>query len=105
MPCITDREGYFVLNNNRVIKLKNGRLVLAVAMHQSPGEEKFSNVGRLWSYFSDDNGKAWKASAEVANPGKIVTQEPGLVELKNGDILMFIRTTAGVQYFSYSKDK
>jgi len=34
-----------------------------------------------------------------------VTQEPGLLELKNGDILMFIRTTAGVQYFSCSKDK
>src|SRR5688500_17691380 len=28
-PCITDREGYFVLNNNRVIQLKNGRLLLA----------------------------------------------------------------------------
>ena len=103
--CITDKEGYFVLNNNRVIQLKTGRLLLAVALHQIPGCEKPSNVGRLWSYYSDDNGKTWKASAEVANQGNIVTQEPGLVELKNGDILMFIRTTAGVQYFSYSKDK
>lgn len=104
-PCITDKEGYFVLNNNRVIQLKNGRLVLAVALHQSPGDQKFSNLGRLWSYYSDDNGKTWKASIEVANPGKIVTQEPGMVELKNGNILMFARTTAGAQYFSYSKDK
>lgn len=104
-PCITDKEGYFVLNNNRVIQLKNGRLVLAVALHQSPGDQKFSNLGRLWSYYSDDNGKIWKASVEVANPEKIVTQEPGMVELKNGNILMFARTTAGVQYFSYSKDK
>lgn len=104
-PCITDKEGYFVLNNNRVIQLKNGRLILAVALHQSPGDEEFSNIGRLWSYYSDDNGKTWKASAEVANPGKIVTQEPGVIELKNGNILMFARTTAGVQYFSYSKDQ
>jgi sialidase-1 len=103
--CITDKEGYFVLNNNRVIQLKNGRLLLAVALHQSPGDEKFSNVGRLWSYYSDDNGKTWTVSAEVSNQGNIVTQEPGLVELMNGDILMFIRTTAGVQYFSYSKTK
>ncbi len=103
--CIPDKEGYFVLNNNRVIQLKNDRLMFAVALHQSPGETKFSNAGRLWCYFSDDNGKTWKASAEVPNQGKIVTQEPGLTELKNGDILMFIRTTAGVQYFSCSKDK
>ena len=104
-PCITDKAGYFVLNNNRVIQLENGRLVLAVALHQSPGDQKFSDIGRLWSYYSDDNGKTWKASAEVANHEKIVTQEPGMVELKNGNILMFARTTAGVQYFSYSKDK
>jgi sialidase-1 len=105
VPCITDKPGYFVLNNNRVIQLKSGRLLQAVALHQSPGETKSANVGRLWSYFSDDNGKTWKSSQEVANPGAVVTQEPGMVELKNGDVLMFIRTTAGVQYFSFSKDK
>jgi Neuraminidase (sialidase) len=79
--------------------------VLAVALHQSPGEAKFSQVGRIWSYYSDDNGTTWKTSREVPNPGKIVTQEPGVIELKNGNILMFIRTTAGVQYFSCSKDR
>lgn len=104
-PCITDKKGYFVLNNNRVIQLESGRLLLAVALHQSPGDQKFSDLGRLWSYYSDDNGKTWNASVEVANPGKVVTQEPGLIELKNGNVLMFARTTAEVQYFSYSKDK
>jgi len=103
--CMTDKEGYFVLNNNRVIQLKNGRLLFAVALHQSPGEEKANSVGRLWSYFSDDNGATWKPGEEVANPENIVTQEPGLIELKNGDIMMFVRTMSGVQYFSYSKDK
>lgn len=104
-PCITDKKGYFVLNNNRVIQLRNGRLLLAVALHQVPGQTKFSEAGRLWSYFSDDNGRTWKAGNEVPNPSGIVTQEPGMVELKNRHILMFIRTNAGAQYFSYSKDK
>jgi sialidase-1 len=27
-PCISDQEGYFVLNNSRVIQLKNGRVLL-----------------------------------------------------------------------------
>ena len=104
-PCITDKKGYFVLNNNRVIQLRDGRLLLAVAMHQNPGEMKFSPMGQQYSYFSDDNGKTWKSSQEVPNPGSIVTQEPGMVQLKNGDILMFIRTNAGAQFFSHSKDK
>lgn len=104
-PCITDRKGYFVLNNNRVIQLKNGRIILAVAMHQSPDAPKFSVVGRIWSYFSDDNGRTWKSGREVSNPKVIVTQEPGMIELKSGAILMFMRTASGVQYFSYSEDK
>jgi len=103
--CIPDKEGYFVLNNNRVIQLKNGRIMLAVAMHGIPGDPEFHRVGRLWSYFSDDNGRTWKAGEEVPNPGNIVTQEPGLIELKNGDIMMYVRTTANVQYFSFSKDR
>ncbi|MEO5996459.1 MAG: sialidase family protein [Chitinophagaceae bacterium] len=103
--CITDKPGYFVLNNNRVIQLKNGRILLAVALHQSPGDTTFARIGRLWSYYSDDNGITWKASSEIPNPGKIVTQEPGLMELKNNELLLFARTTANVQYFSYSKDK
>jgi len=105
VPCIPDKEGYFVLNNNRVIQLKSGRIMLAVAMHGIPGDPEFHRVGRLWSYFSDDNGRTWKSSDEVPNPGAIVTQEPGLIELKNGDIMMYVRTTANVQYFSFSKDK
>lgn len=104
-PCITDKKGYFVLNNNRVIQLENGRLLLAVAMHHNPDQIKFSALGHLWCYFSDDNGRTWKSSQEVPNSGNIVTQEPGLIELKNGEILMFIRTNAGAQYLSRSKDK
>jgi sialidase-1 len=105
IKCITDKEGYFVLNNNRVIQLKNGRLLLAVAMHGIPGDKTFYRIGRIWSYFSDDNGRSWKPGQEVPNPGQIVTQEPGLIELKNGEVMMFMRTTAGVQYFSFSGNK
>jgi Neuraminidase (sialidase) len=103
-PCITDKKGYFVLNNDRVIQLKNGRLLMPVSLHVEPGE-KWSNRGKIFCYYSDDNGKNWKSSTEVPNPDKIITQEPGVVELKNGEIFMFIRTNAGVQYASYSKNR
>jgi len=104
-PCISNGKGYFVLNNDRVIQLNNGRIILPVAMHQSLDAPKFSIVGRVWCYFSDDNGRSWKSSREVPNPKAIVTQEPGVIQLKNGTILMFMRTSSGVQYFSFSEDK
>ena len=104
IPCITDKKGYFVLNNDRVIQLKNGRIVMAVALHQTPEEMKWHNNGRLFSYYSDDNGQTWKAGGEVANPNNITLQEPGLVELKTGDVMMIIRSSGGVQHKSYSKD-
>jgi sialidase-1 len=81
IPCITDKPGYFVLNNNRVIQLKNGRLVFAVALHQVPGQKQHSRIGRLWGYYSDDNGRNWTSTPEIANPDSIETQEPGVVEL------------------------
>lgn len=104
VPCITDKKGYFVLNNNRVIQLKNGRILMAVNLYNI-AEGSILNKGSLWSYYSDDNGLTWKSGIEVPNPDKFLTQEPGIVELKNKDILMIIRSNPGVQCISYSKDK
>jgi predicted neuraminidase len=42
---------------------------------------------------------------EVPNPSGVVAQEPGVVELKDGAIMMFIRASGGFQQFSHSKDK
>ncbi|CAG5018566.1 hypothetical protein DYBT9275_06027 [Dyadobacter sp. CECT 9275] len=102
--CITDRKGYFVLNNNRVIQLKSGRLLMAVAMHRSL-DGKWQAKATLFSYFSDDNGVTWKSGEAVPNTSDIITQEPGVVELKDGRIMMFIRTDSGFQQLSYSKDQ
>ena len=104
IACITDKKGYFVLNNNRVIQLKNGRLLMAVALHENT-EGKFNQIGRLFPYYSDDNGATWHCGEEVSNPSGIVTQEPGVIELKDGTVMMFIRAGGGFQQLSYSKDK
>ena len=105
VSCIRDRRGYFILNNNRVIQLKTGRLLMAVALHKVPGDDKWLNNAKLFSYYSDDNGHSWHSGKEVPDPGEVIMQEPGVVELRNGNILMFIRTHSGFQYLSYSKDK
>ncbi|MBR6436210.1 MAG: exo-alpha-sialidase, partial [Thermoguttaceae bacterium] len=48
----------------------------------------------------------WVRSGEAVNPNpkKIVFQEPGLIKLSDGRILMYIRADAGCQYVSYSSD-
>lgn len=104
VTCITDKKGYFVLNNNRVIQLKNGRLLMPVAWHQTPAGVHFNERGKLYVYRSDDQGKSWTSSAEVANPDGVVTQEPGLIALKKNVLMMIIRTNAGFQYQAFSKD-
>ncbi|AHF14608.1 sialidase [Niabella soli DSM 19437] len=105
VDCITDQQGYFVLNNDRVIQLSDGRLLLAVAKHSSPADTKWQEKGALFAYYSDDNGKTWTAGKQVPTPATIITQEPGLVALKDGRILMYIRASGGSQYASYSKDR
>lgn len=103
IQIITDKEGYFVLNNDRVIQLENGRLIMAVALHHTPNG-KWTDKADLYAYYSDDNGRTWRSSAKVPNNTDVITQEPGLIELKNGDLLMYIRASQGAQQLSYSND-
>jgi len=108
-PCITDEIGYYVLNNDRVIQLSGGRLVMPVALHNKPGWTSPDWKGTVLCYLSDDNGASWRRSKD-ARKGfdeqgrRIVTQEPGVVELAGGRLMMFCRTDAGSQYLSYSGD-
>jgi hypothetical protein len=106
--CITDKVGYYVLNNDRAVQLRNGRLVLPVAWHQGPGQDR-DTAGVIMCYISDDNGKTFRRSKDsfkgYAPDGRRITvQEPGVVELKDGRLMMFMRTNAASQYISYSQD-
>jgi sialidase-1 len=106
--CITDEVGYYVMNNDRAVQLKSGRLVLPVAWHQGPGQPR-DTAGVIMCYLSDDNGKTFRRSKDsfkgYAPDGRRITvQEPGVVELKDGRLMMFMRTNAGSQYISYSQD-
>ncbi len=106
--CITDEVGYYVLNNDRAVQLRSGRLILPVAWHQGPGKARDS-AGIVLCYLSDDGGKTWRRSKDPfkghAPDGRRITlQEPGVVELKDGRLMMFIRTNAGSQYICHSPD-
>ncbi len=110
IEVITDEIGYYVLNNDRVIQLKDGRLIMAVALHNSEAHEKPNWDGHVMCYYSEDSGKTWKRNTTILAPERdngtrLIAQEPGLIELKDGRLMMFIRSNAGAQLFSYSEDR
>ena len=97
--CLPD-SGYFVVNNDRLVRLKSGRLIFPTSLHINQ-----VGVGIIRCYYSDDEGKSWQRSKDAANPDTATTQEPGVIELKDGRVMLFCRTESGVQYISYSADQ
>ena len=113
VSCIA-APGYFVLNNDRVIQLKNGRIVVPVAYHRAKLDTKdpenyeaFDSTAIALYYLSDDGGKTWKESENwLTLPawGESGLQEPGLIELKGKRLLGWARTSIGRQWEMKSSD-
>jgi len=110
--------GYYVVNNDRVIQLSSRRLIVPAALHTacaggpltSPAASVLSPYGQIFCYLSDDAGATWRRSREVlpeAHPGgeRVMVQEPGLIELQDGRVMIFSRSDAGSQYIAYSSDQ
>jgi Neuraminidase (sialidase) len=109
---IVAAPGYFVLNNDRVVQLSSGRLVVPVAFHRSRLADPHSSKsfdGRaitMW-YYSDDEGQTWQESASWwAIPARSGSglQEPGIVELADGKLFSWARTDQGAQFGFTSTD-
>lgn len=103
--CHYDREGYYVTNNDRIIQLSDGRLIVPSALHNTPDKKNFENNAEIVCHYSDNSGKKWKRSTAILKSETAVVQEPGIVELKDGRIMMFCRTDQGCQYVSFSSDR
>jgi hypothetical protein len=105
VQCVSD-DGYWVLNNDRVVELPNGRLVMPLALHERLGDD-YNPRGKAMTYFSDDAGRRWRRSRnilECPTDSRMGFQEPGVVRLSDLRLMMFIRTRLGRQYLSYSSD-
>ena len=102
---ITKEKNYYVMNNHRVIQLKSGRL-LAPLSFVPDVSKRLQYSWTVVNYYSDDNGQTWRASKGMVRMPKYPTgaQEPGLVELKDGSVMMIIRNQHERVYKSFSKD-
>ena len=109
---VTTLAGYHVVNNDRVLRLASGRLLVPSALHTDPAstatETQFNAKGALVCYYSDDDGRTWhKDQMPVPTMAQrtVTFQEPGVVQLTDGRIMMYIRTDKGCQYASWSRDE
>ncbi|MCM8822065.1 MAG: glycoside hydrolase [Candidatus Omnitrophica bacterium] len=115
---IACEPGYYVVNNDRMIQLKCGRIIFPAALHRyrgpsavMPGEEPKSflaSPGIILFFFSDDGGTRWCES--LTNyyrcfPSGHGLQEPGVIELKDKRLWSWTRPGAeGRQWESFSDD-
>lgn len=110
----TPQEGFFVVNNDRVVRLKSKRILIPAACHRTgrfgEGDESFLDYrSEVVFFYSDDDGYSWQAAE-----GKCCMpymrnctsglQEPGVVELSPGILWGFARTDLGRQYEMFSMD-
>jgi len=104
--CTIPQDGYYVVNNDRVVQLSSGRLAVPAALHPVI-DGQWSSRGMSMCFLSDDDGATWRRSeSELHAPEGVGSglQEPGAIELKDGRLMMLMRTTAGCQFRSDSED-
>lgn len=109
---VSQMEGYHVVNNDRVMQLKSGRIIVPANLHSGFDETgtkvtKFSFKAIPFVYYSDDEGKTWQKDNTTIVPTDnrtLVLQENGVVELKDGRVWMYMRTLHDYQYGCFSTD-
>ena len=97
-------DGYYILNNNRVIRLSNNRIIIPLACHMTScidGKLYFDERGTVFFYYSDDDGYTWNRSSTMltlpSTHTKTGLQEPGVIELPNGVLYAYFRTDQMLQ--------
>lgn len=99
---------YYILNNDRVIRLLNGRILLPLALHTRHNTDLELSPGVVLFVCSDDDGKTWKQVGDKLscpfpnNP--LGFQEPGLFQMDDGTLWLYIRTGLGFQFQAFSTD-
>ncbi|MBE6597606.1 MAG: exo-alpha-sialidase [Ruminococcaceae bacterium] len=105
--CI-DEGDYYVINNDRVVRLRSGKIVIPAARHPVH-EREGEGIGRANFFVSDDDGRSFrKTSCELVTPFPEVSkglQEPGIYQLPSGRIWAYFRTNFGCQFESFSDDE
>lgn len=101
---VTPETGYHIMHNDKLVQLSSGRIIAPVEYSfATTTDDHAGYVSYTW--YSDDNGYSWNKSENVVNMLPVETQEPHVVELKDGRLLMLMRTYSGYVAKSHSTDQ
>ena len=98
---------YLCVLNNALVQLGNGRLICPGSFHRHKKNPKSYGRGIGLFFYSDDGGATWEQTPECCYPPQWShsgLQEPGVVELKEDQLMAWFRTGNGCQYKSFSYD-
>lgn len=112
--AVTTRPGFFVVNNDRVLMLRNGHILVPAAEHKkqqrADGSVFFDARSEAVFFLSEDDGHTFREL-----PGKCVMpyqdkcasglQEPGVMEMMDGRLWAWARTDLGAQWEMFSFDE
>ena len=112
--CVIDCErNYYTLNNDRIVRLKSGRLLAPVAYMLREHNERYSKdrwldcTFKTTLFYSDDDGVTFKkvswdfeGSAYANFESSLL--EPGVIEREDGSLFLWMRTCMGSQFESFS---
>lgn len=100
---ISNEVAYYCPANDRLKRLVSGRLILPCFWVSSLTNYYAGEKARTVVYYSDDNGITWiKSASELTEIFPL--DEPEVVQLSGGELLMHMRTDQGVVYESRSTD-
>lgn len=112
-PLPITPDNYYVVNNDRVLRLQNGDIFLAAALHDVREDCNRTNekISRSVACFfrSTDDGRSFRdegirLEAPFKEVDAVGLQEPGLFQFEDGRLWAYFRTRLGCQYRSLSDD-
>ena len=108
--CIDDGD-YYVINNDRVVMLSNGNIIIPAAYHQmytGNAASHFEGKGRGCYFVSRDDGRSFeKLDVDLVSPFIEISkglQEPGVYQFEDGRLWTWYRTNLGFQFEAFSDD-
>ena len=99
---VTPELGYHIINNDRTVQLRTGRIIAPIAYVPEYFDKTTSF--RIFCAYSDDEGETWRRERGEFGLPKRGAMEPAVVEKKDGSLLMLVRTQLGHQFQCISKD-
>ena len=101
-PCRIGPPGFYCTNNDHILRLSDGRVVLPA--HGGPGFVLGGGPLHSFCLISDDDCRTWRLSKDAMTAPGRGAHEPSIVELRDGRLLCFLRTTQRCIYQSVSDD-